>query len=33
MLEQGRGCKDVVTMLAAVSPALDAAGSSIVARS
>ncbi|CAM3768515.1 metal-sensitive transcriptional regulator [Smaragdicoccus niigatensis] len=31
MIEQGRGCKDVVTQLAAVSKALDRAGFKIVA--
>lgn len=31
MIEQGRDCKDVVTQLAAVSCALDRAGSKIVA--
>ena len=31
MLEQGRDCKDVVTLLAAVSRALDKAGFSVVA--
>ncbi len=31
MIEQGRGCKDVVTQLAAVSRALDRAGFKIVA--
>jgi len=31
MMEQGRGCKDVVTQLAAVSKALDRAGFSIIA--
>jgi len=31
MIEQGRDCKDVVTQLAAVSPALDKAGFKIVA--
>ena len=31
MLEQGRDCKDVVTLLAAVSRALDKAGFTIVA--
>jgi DNA-binding FrmR family transcriptional regulator len=31
MIEQGRGCKDVVTQLAAVSLALDRAGFKIVA--
>jgi DNA-binding FrmR family transcriptional regulator len=31
MIEQGRGCKDVVTQLAAVSKALDRAGFSIIA--
>lgn len=30
MIEQGRGCKDVVTQLAAVSKALDRAGFSII---
>ncbi|MCV7164056.1 metal-sensitive transcriptional regulator [Mycobacterium stomatepiae] len=31
MIEQGRGCKDVVTQLAAVSRALDRAGFKIIA--
>lgn len=31
MIEQGRGCKDVVTQLAAVSKALDRAGFTIIA--
>jgi len=31
MIEQGRGCKDVITQLAAVSRALDRAGFKIVA--
>ncbi|TWE23508.1 DNA-binding FrmR family transcriptional regulator [Prauserella muralis] len=31
MIEEGRGCKDVVTQLAAVSRALDRAGFKIVA--
>ncbi len=31
MIEQGRGCRDVVTQLAAVSKALDRAGFKIVA--
>lgn len=33
MIENGRGCKDVVTQLAAVSRALDKAGFKIVASS
>nr|WP_232077753.1 metal-sensitive transcriptional regulator [Mycolicibacterium aichiense] len=31
MIEEGRGCKDVVTQLAAVSKALDRAGFTIIA--
>lgn len=31
MLEEGRGCEDVVTQLAAVSKALDRAGFAIIA--
>lgn len=31
MIEQGRGCKDVITQLAAVSRALDRAGFKIIA--
>lgn len=31
MIEQGRGCKDVVTQLAAVSKALDRAGFTMIA--
>lgn len=31
MIEQGRGCKDVVTQLAAASKALDRAGFAIIA--
>lgn len=31
MIEQGRGCKDVVTQLAAASRALDRAGFAIIA--
>ncbi|BDZ42042.1 hypothetical protein GCM10025865_13410 [Paraoerskovia sediminicola] len=33
MIEDGRGCRDVVTQLAAVSKALDRAGFKIVATS
>ena len=31
MIEQGRGCRDVVTQLAAVSKALNRAGFTIIA--
>ena len=31
MIEKGRGCKDIVTQLAAVSKALDRAGFTIIA--
>ena len=32
MLEEGRGCEDVVTQLAAVSKALDRAGFALIAK-